>query len=134
MNCVNCKEPMVVLELDQVEIDYCVACGGIWLDSGEIELLLGNQQEVGKILSRPAEVAASKDGGRKCPICRKTMEQFSVGETETLLIDRCRKGHGLWFDKGELKGTLRIFAGESGNKIVRLLDEIFAAASERKEE
>ena len=41
MNCPVCKnEPMVVLELRGVEIDYCLKCKGIWLDKGELELLL----------------------------------------------------------------------------------------------
>ena len=37
MNCPACKNSMVILELNQVEIDYCTACKGIWLDSGELE-------------------------------------------------------------------------------------------------
>ncbi len=41
MNCPVCKEPMIVLELDEVEIDHCISCGGIWLDAGELELLIG---------------------------------------------------------------------------------------------
>ena len=41
MDCPVCKnEPMIVLELNDVEIDYCLSCKGIWLDTGELELLL----------------------------------------------------------------------------------------------
>ena len=40
MNCPVCSEAMVVLELHEVEVDHCVTCKGIWLDSGELELLL----------------------------------------------------------------------------------------------
>jgi len=32
---------MVVLELDRVEVDHCLVCGGLWLDAGELELLAG---------------------------------------------------------------------------------------------
>ena len=36
---------MLVLELDQVETDYCPNCQGIWLDSGELELFLEDSIE-----------------------------------------------------------------------------------------
>ena len=45
MNCPVCKEPMLVLELDKIEIDHCINCGGIWLDNGELELLLETKEE-----------------------------------------------------------------------------------------
>ena len=45
MICPVCKNPMVVLELDQIEIDHCLNCGGIWLDAGELELLLETEEE-----------------------------------------------------------------------------------------
>ncbi|MBT8387242.1 MAG: zf-TFIIB domain-containing protein, partial [Ignavibacteria bacterium] len=31
MICPVCKESMVILELSEVEIDYCTGCNGIWL-------------------------------------------------------------------------------------------------------
>lgn len=51
MICPVCKEPMVVLELDQVEIDHCINCGGIWFDAGELELLLETEKERTRFLS-----------------------------------------------------------------------------------
>ena len=42
MDCPVCKNAMIVLELDEVEVDYCTECEGIWLDAGELELLLGD--------------------------------------------------------------------------------------------
>ena len=37
MDCPVCKESaMITLELDDVEIDYCTQCEGIWLDAGEL--------------------------------------------------------------------------------------------------
>jgi Zn-finger nucleic acid-binding protein len=39
---------MIILELDKVEIDHCLLCGGIWLDEGELELLLEGTSEKDK--------------------------------------------------------------------------------------
>ena len=33
MNCPSCKHPMIVLEFEEIETDYCTNCEGIWLDS-----------------------------------------------------------------------------------------------------
>lgn len=46
MDCPVCHNAMITLELAQVEIDHCVECGGIWLDGGELEALIGDKEEV----------------------------------------------------------------------------------------
>jgi Zn-finger nucleic acid-binding protein len=42
------------------------------------------------------------------------------------LIDRCRKGHGLWFDEGELIEVLALEQEGGGGKVIGLLKEMFA--------
>ena len=37
--CPACKKPMIALELEGIEIDHCLDCGGTWLDGGEIEAI-----------------------------------------------------------------------------------------------
>ncbi len=50
MDCPVCKNAMITLELQEVEIDYCIDCGGIWLDAGELELLLGEPHVVAHLV------------------------------------------------------------------------------------
>lgn len=133
MNCIICNEAMVILELDQIEIDHCLKCGGIWLDAGELELLLENAAEVQAVLRQPVSAGAASGSGRKCPICRKRMEVIEIGDDREISIDRCKNGDGLWFDKGELEGVLRILGGDSGTKVVRLLEDMFGVRGEREE-
>ncbi len=41
MKCPNCPDSTLVMtERQGVEIDYCPACRGIWLDRGELDKLL----------------------------------------------------------------------------------------------
>ncbi len=124
MICPVCKDSMVILELSEVEIDFCTGCDGIWLDSGELELLLEDVEEREKLLSTLTTDAAYPEKPYHCPICNKKMEKVHVGENEDVLIDRCVKGHGLWFDKGELKAVLELGADEE-NKVLDLLKEMF---------
>ena len=126
MDCPVCKNAMITLELEEVEIDYCTDCGGIWLDAGELELLLEEPAKAGQLLDSFKVDADCREGRRKCPICLKKMQKIIVGaEAPALLIDKCSKGDGLWFDKGELEDIFDRAQLDEENKIQKLLADIF---------
>jgi len=126
VDCPVCKNAMITIELEGVEIDYCTDCGGIWLDAGELELLLGNPEQAGKLLNSFKVDTACTEKARRCPICLKKMQKVIVGQsTPTLLIDKCRKGDGLWFDKGELQDILNRAQLDEDSKIQKLLADMF---------
>jgi len=126
VDCPVCKNAMITLELEDVEIDYCTDCGGIWLDAGELEMLLDDRQHAEKLLKSFKIDANSTEKPRKCPICLKKMQKIIVGQAEPiLLIDRCRKGDGLWFDKGELQDIFDRAQLDKDSKIQKLLSDIF---------
>jgi Zn-finger nucleic acid-binding protein len=122
MNCPACKNPMVILELNQVEIDYCTACKGIWLDRGELDLIFSPSEKKGiaKLFSVKNNLDEIK---RRCPICKKKMNKVEF-ENTGIIIDSCSKEHGLWFDNGELKSILKS-AEEENSKIINMLKEMF---------
>jgi len=126
MDCPVCREAMITLELEEVEVDHCLACGGIWLDAGELEMLLGDSGKAKAVVASFKASEGSVERPRKCPICLKKMEKVLVGPTDRrVLIDRCRRADGLWFDKGELA---TIFAGadfDEEHKVQKLLKEMF---------
>jgi len=126
VDCPVCKNAMIVLELAEVEVDYCTDCGGIWLDAGELELLLGNSQQTKQLLDSFKIDSNCTEKRRKCPICLKKMQKIVVGPaTPPLLIDRCTRGDGLWFDHGELQNILDKAKLDKDNKIQKLLTDIF---------
>ena len=125
MDCVTCKKPMVVLELQEVEIDHCLACGGIWLDAGEIELLVDSRPKADGLLAQLGEGRNRQPGKRKCPICLKKMEIIIIGPEDKVRIDHCRRSHGLWFDRGELETVLTIFDTDDHSAVHGLLKSIF---------
>jgi uncharacterized protein len=126
MNCPKCRKPMVVLELDQVEIDYCTACKGVWLDSGELEILLGDTHHHPKLLPD----TQSSEKKVRCPKCARKMNKIRIGQPDGILIDSCTENHGLWFDGGELEELLKIEGPD--NRIFILLRGIFG--NEHKKE
>lgn len=125
MNCVACGEPMLALELEGVEIDHCLACGGIWLDADELDILTGQEKEVQHILERPAVQSSQHKSSRRCPICGKKMEEFRPSSDSQLYLDRCPKQHGLWFDKGELSQVVQLFDTPQSQKVSLLLKNMF---------
>ena len=126
MDCPVCKNAMITLELREVEIDYCTDCGGIWLDAGELELLLGEPEKAAQLLKSFKIDSTAIEKTRKCPICSKKMQKVIVGSSKpNLLIDKCRKADGLWFDKGELQDIFERAHLDQDNKIQKLLTDMF---------
>jgi Zn-finger nucleic acid-binding protein len=123
MDCPACSEPLIVLEHDLVEVDYCAECGGIWLDAGELELLFGDARQCELCLSG----GASRDGGprRRCPRCGRRMRAELTRGDRPITFDRCPRGHGLWLDRGELGGVLEGANLENEGEVARFLREVF---------
>lgn len=122
MNCPACKNPMVILELNQVEIDYCSECKGIWLDNGELDLIFStsDRKEISKSFSIKNDFDEIK---RRCPNCKKKMDKVEF-ESTGIIIDKCIDEHGVWFDSGELKSILKT-AEKQNSRIIDMLKEIF---------
>ena len=135
MKCPTCGSPMIVVEHEQIELDYCVDCSGVWFDAGELELLLETMQleetslSLDNILTSPEARSAEKS--RKCPICGKKMKKATVGHDPEVLIDACSRGDGLWFDKGEVGQLITQLpdkpSGESDSqgRVLTFLGEVF---------
>ncbi|MEN6386218.1 MAG: zf-TFIIB domain-containing protein [Phycisphaerales bacterium] len=129
MNCPACQNPMIVLELDMVEIDHCSQCGGIWLDSGELEQLFEDSKQAEALINSFKTRQGVAENIHQCPICLKQMEKAAA--SSEIIIDRCSKRHGLWFDKNELQTILeKSFFGRE-NKIMRLLSEMFSSEKDK---
>ncbi len=117
---------MITLELEDVEIDYCTDCGGIWLDAGELELLLDAPEKAKDLLDSFRIDSECNERIRKCPICDKKMQKVIVGPSKpAVLIDKCRRGDGLWFDRGELHDIFDRAELDEDNRIQKLLTEMF---------
>ena len=129
MICPVCKNSMVVLELDQIEIDHCLNCGGIWLDAGELELLLETDEERERFVKMLVEGDTVTEKKYPCPICNKKMGKVFVGEEKKILIDKCKRNHGLWLDKGELEQVIELSSKYREGKIIQLLKKMFESSS-----
>jgi hypothetical protein len=114
MICPSCRQHLIVVEFEKVELDFCPNCHGVWFDAGELELLLekaslgSSVTYVDDLLRSPA--APTGENKRKCPICRRAMKKISIGDGRRVLIDACERRDGLWFDGGEVEQLVNILS------------------------
>ncbi len=126
MDCPHCDaEPLVALEYERVEVDYCAKCRGVWLDAGELELLYGDANAARDFLESRNPVPRGEKP-RRCPECGARMVKEATEGDRPVTVDRCTKGHGLWLDRGELATVLQQAEHEShGSEVGRFLREVF---------
>jgi Zn-finger nucleic acid-binding protein len=108
--CPDCHQPLIVVEFEGVELDYCLDCHGTWFDAGELELIgeLAGVQ-TGRLAEALRRAGCGRSSARRCPRCRRRMRVVSVGEAPSVAVDRCPRGHGLWLDAGELVTIVKSF-------------------------
>jgi uncharacterized protein len=112
MDCPACRAQMFVMEYDGLELDHCPDCEGVWFDGGELALLFADREQrahpelvPGVLQGLPA--AETRERGRRCPACRRTMRKVNIGPGRRVLVDACGRGHGLFFDHGEVADLAR---------------------------
>jgi Zn-finger nucleic acid-binding protein len=108
--CPRCTTALAVRMIDDVAVDECPSCIGVFIDRVAIERLLGDRQQaraesvVGTYRATPRKPDTSKPGGKlyiKCPECSTIMNRKLFARGAAVVVDVCR-GHGTWFDAGEL--------------------------------
>lgn len=58
MKCPVCKEAQLVMtERQNIEIDYCPECRGVWLDRGELDKLIERSEQESAVASPPQPAA-----------------------------------------------------------------------------
>jgi Zn-finger nucleic acid-binding protein len=108
------------------DIMECQACGGLWLDHAVFEQLGASRERQGAMLgalpapSAPPVVALEVVQYRPCPACAQRMNRVNYAKRSGVVLDVC-KGHGLWFDKDELRRVLA-FVAEGGLDRARELE------------
>lgn len=95
-SCPECGKPFVLIESGGVEIDACLACGGFWLDPGELSTLTRRAADIQTL------EGAVDESKYQCPICDERMQQHRFLVNQDLMIDCCPNGHGYYLERGEL--------------------------------
>lgn len=131
--CPVCNEPMLAIELEGIEIDHCLACFGTWLDAGEIAAISAragaDASEINNLLKNGRQVSAQSKG--RCPRCSRNLRAVAFGESpDRLTIDICPRGHGEWFDQGEVFKLVSLAPSGVGGAVSDFFAELFKSELE----
>ena len=129
MKCPVCAESLIVVERQRIELDYCPWCRGLWFDAGELALLAETFQRP-LVLPESAvqRSAESTEHAYPCPRCDVAMEKIAMGTGPQVVVDRCPKGDGLWFDHGELGSLMGQVGGSHVGAVIHFMGETFGGS------
>jgi Zn-finger nucleic acid-binding protein len=92
-----------------VVVHPCPGCQGIWATQSAVEVIERLHVNPVDVEASADEIAAAiargNDANRApgpCPACGTTLVVEEYGLASGVMVDRCPKGCGTWFDQGEL--------------------------------
>lgn len=111
--CPRCEQQLGPRLVQDVVIDECMGCRGLFLDQTAIQRIITERQQARAeallgALPRPENLALHRPGHKlyvKCPICSQVMNRKLFAAGAGVIIDVCR-AHGTFFDAGELPRTI----------------------------
>ena len=104
MKCPKCLSAMEVINYNDVEIDRCTDCHGLFFDKLEKEIMKSlegaesidiGDEFLGARLNEILDVP--------CPRCKVKMDHVIETEPFEIKFESCPKCHGAYFDAGEFR-------------------------------
>ena len=100
INCPKCQAKAAVFKTgDQVEMNFCAGCRGLWFDRTE----LARKLDVPDPLELTGRLGAARATEYRCPRCAgESLVELPFAPGADLLVDVCRVCHGAFLDAREL--------------------------------
>ncbi len=104
MRCIKCDGQLQRRIIEQIEVDRCNHCSGIWFDIGELNKVL----EAGIIEGLKNDIDNNQGHDQQkgaCPRCEGAGQMVQVASLKnpSVHIDTCSVCYGQWLDGGELE-------------------------------
>ena len=138
--CPSCNQPMKPVRIGSTPMQQCGSCGGSWLTTETFTALCTDKEarsavsasfafEPGAAVSAASGVRLGDVHYRRCASCQNLMNRLNFGRVSGVVIDLC-KGHGVWFDQGELQRVLT-FVATGGLERMRESEAAFKELSKK---
>ena len=145
--CLGVKLSKVRFVPQELVLDRCERCGGIWFDEGEVEQLRKlKRRAIGQKIALDAEAFRMKCHSCQtimnrnaercpacrwrnvvdCPVCARPMERREV---QGLHLDLCAACRGVWFDRIELAEIWNLHVGAPGSRGSTALEDAAQVAA-----
>jgi Zn-finger nucleic acid-binding protein len=105
--CPWCRAGLASLFFEGIRLNYCLPCGALWLDHGELGALLQLQRELLLRLQRQLEPPTPfrmrpASGAVSCPACHLGMLYSEYGAGSGIFVHSCDGCRGLWLEHSAL--------------------------------
>lgn len=131
-HCIICDHAMTSKTVEEVEVDYCPACHGLWLDKDEIRRLslkpaaaLG---ELRSLVDDGGPVEPPPRNERPCPACGGKLTLALLGG---VCLRHCMVCDGVFLERGELVKAMEAIQakGDEAVTVVALAKSVVARGS-----
>jgi len=103
MRCPKCRSDMQQIMIDDIEVDRCSTCHGLWFDDGELGKLRNKEAaaalDIGDVVTGKKQ---NKIEHYRCPRCAGPMNRLVDPEQTHIWFEQCDSCRGSFFDAGEL--------------------------------
>ena len=93
------KSGMLKIKIEDIFIDYCPICRGLWFDNGELTALLSKSVNREELTGSSEQNPRYNTFTKYCPDCSRKLSREICANN--LLLDLCESCHGIWLDGGE---------------------------------
>jgi Zn-finger nucleic acid-binding protein len=117
MECPKCQADLATVLVDEIEINRCVRCGGLWFDRREDTALMRDAPAAAAAIDTGPVWQSSmhNDQGKSfCPRDGSLMRRLAVPDRPGMWVERCPTCEGTYFDAGELA---QLTEGEIGRLV-----------------
>ena len=119
MRCPKCRADMQQIMIDDIEVDRCSVCHGLWFDDGELSRL--RNKEAAEVL----DIGDIKIGKKqneiehyRCPRCAGPMHRMVDPHQTHIWFEQCGSCRGSFFDAGELTDLVTVSVSDFFKRFV----------------
>ena len=100
------EQSLVATRVQDIEVDRCQACGGIWFDNHELIPLLHERiADLAALRGKSTPPGVNQKHGQ-CPRDSSGLIRVSSVLGRSVILDTCPECRGIWLDGGEFDALL----------------------------
>jgi Zn-finger nucleic acid-binding protein len=110
--CPRCSVPMQGLKVGDFSLIGCKKCGGTFVPHEVFEMMQERSDRVIFPTDFPRRGELEPEAMVRyvrCPVCKNMMNRTNFARISGVILDTCR-GHGIWFDPGEMQKIMDFIA------------------------
>lgn len=105
MRCPGCGSELKLEKLDDLEVEACENCHGVWFDAGELGRFLRHHPVTLNAFNEKHSAPPENVTGtiRRCPRCDRGLESYRYQYSSPITIDSCPGCMGIFVGPGEVR-------------------------------